>query len=190
MSVKAIFLASLGSLALMSLASAQTPAQRPRPAQATTPAPAANQVAQPDNTTASYGDWVHRCQQGVGARICEIVQTLQVQGQQGPVALIALGRPIRSEPYKLVTQLPPNVTLASGVRLALGEKDEGVLATFQRCIPGGCFAEFAMTDEVMRRWRGHSEAGQVRYQDAGRRDVALPFSFRGFPAATDALMKD
>ena len=95
---------------------AQTPAQRPaqqRPVQAqATPAPGA--VSQPDNTTASYGDWVLRCQQSVAARLCEIVQTLEQQGQRGPIALVAIGRPVKGEPIKLVIQVPPN--------LALGDK--------------------------------------------------------------------
>lgn len=162
-------------------------AQTPRPA-----APATGGVSQPDNTTASYGDWVHRCQQGVGTRICEIVQTLQVQGQNAPVALVALGRPVKAEPYKLVVQVAPNVTLGpnAGVRVALGEKDEGVLAVFQRCAPGGCFAEVAVTEDLLKRWRGYSEAGQLRFQDAANRPVTLPFSFRGFTAATDALARE
>jgi invasion protein IalB len=162
-------------------------AQTPRPA-----APAPGGVSQPDNTTATYGDWLHRCQQGVGTRICEIVQTLQVQGQQGPVALIAVGRPVRTEPYKLVVQVAPNVSFgpSNGVRVALGEKDEGVLAVYQRCAPGGCFAETAMSDDLLRRWRGHGEGGQLRFQDAANRPVVLPFSFRGFPAAADALTRE
>lgn len=174
----------------------QAPPRQPAPA-TTKPAlpaaktvPAPGRVVQPDNTTATYGDWVHRCQQGVGSRICEIVQTLQSNDQRGPVALVALGRPVPTEPYKFVVQLPPNVTLASGVRLALGEADEGLLAGFQRCMPGGCFAEVAMTEEAMKRWRGAVEAGQIRYQDAARREVVLQLSLRGFPAATDALFKN
>lgn len=163
--------------------------QRPAPAPASSPP---GGVSQPDNTTASYGDWVHRCQQGVGTRVCEIVQTLQVQGQRGPAALIALGRPVRGEPNKLVVQVPPNVALGAnaGVRVALGEKDEGVLAGFQRCLPGGCFAEIGVSEDLLKRWRAAGESGQLRYQDAGNRSVALPFSFRGFSAALDALARE
>lgn len=166
-------------------------AQAQKPATSAQAAPAG--VSQPDNTTASYGDWTHRCQQGVGTRLCEIVQTLVTnQGQRTPIALIAIGRPARNEPYKLVVQLAPNVALGpnAGVRIALGEKDEGVLAPYQRCIPGGCFAEVNMTDELMKRWRAFSESGQLRYQDAANRPVSLPFSLRGFPAAADALGRE
>ncbi len=176
-------------VALSGAGSALAHTQRPAPA---APAAPAAGVSQPDNTTASYGDWVHRCQQGVGTRICEIVQTLQVQGQQGPVALIALGRPVKAEPLKVVVQVAPNIAFGpnAGVRLALGEKDEGVLAPYQRCIPGGCFAEIAMSEDLLRRWRAHGEGGQLRFIDAANRPVALPFSFRGFPAAADALARE
>lgn len=176
-------------LALAGTGAALAQAQRPATAQA---APPAGSVSQPDNTTASYGDWTHRCQQGVGSRICEIVQTLQVQGQQGPVALIALGRPVKTEPYKLVVQIAPNIAFGpnAGVRLALGEKDEGVLAPYQRCIPGGCFAEITMSEDLLKRWRAYSEGGQLRFTDAANRPVQLPFSFRGFSAAADALARE
>ncbi|CAN7525073.1 invasion associated locus B family protein [Bosea sp. LjRoot9] len=184
-------------LALICAGSAFAQAQRSpaaaqgqqRPAAA---APAPGGVSQPDNTTATYGDWTHRCQQGVGTRICEVVQTLQVQGQQGPVALVAVGRPVKTEPYKLVVQVAPNVTLGpnAGVRVALGEKDEGTLAAYSRCIPGGCFAEVSMSEDLLKRWRGYSEGGQLRFQDAANRPVTLPFSFRGFQAAADALARE
>lgn len=168
------------------LAQAQRPASAP-------PAAAAPALAQPDNTTASYGDWTHRCQQAVGAaRVCEIVQALEVQGQRGPIALIAVGRPQRNEPYKLVVQVVPNIALGpdSGARVALGEKDEGVLAPYRRCTPGGCFAEVTMSEDLLKRWRGHGETGQLRLVDAANRQVVLTFSFRGFQAAADALARD
>lgn len=179
----------LASTAVAQQAPPQRPAQqRPTQAQAT-PAPGA--VSQPDNTTASYGDWVMRCQQSVAARVCEIVQTLEQQGQRGPIALVAIGRPVKSEPIKLVIQVPPNLALGDkvSVRVVVAEKDEAV-AVFQRCLPGGCFAEASLSDDIFKRWRGFSEAGQMRYLDAGKREVTLPLSFRGFPAAAEALLRE
>ncbi|MGE7472504.1 invasion associated locus B family protein [Bosea sp. NPDC003192] len=183
------------ALLLAGTALAQTPAQRPAPqrsnqAQAT-PAPAPGAVSQPDNTTASYGDWVLRCQTSVAARVCEIVQTLEQQGQRGPIALVAIGRPVKDEPIKLVIQVPPNLSLGNnaGVRVSVADKDEAT-AIFQRCLPGGCFAEIALSDDAFKRWRGFGEAGQMRYLDAGKREVALPLSFRGFPAAAEALLRE
>jgi invasion protein IalB len=188
MLIKSTLLALLSSLALAGPAFAQ--AQRPAPPAPA--APAAGGVSQPDNTTATYGDWVLRCQQGVGTtRVCEIVQTVEQQGQRGPVALVAVGRPVKGEPYKLVVQVPPNLTLGNnaGVRVSGGEKED-VLALFQRCTPAGCFGEANLSDEAFKRWRGLSEAGQLRYQDAAKREVTLPISFRGFTAATDALVRE
>ncbi|WP_332682538.1 invasion associated locus B family protein [Bosea sp. (in: a-proteobacteria)] len=184
MLIKSTLLALLSSLALAGPAFAQAQ----RPAQ---PTPAAGGVSQPDNTTATYGDWVLRCQQGVGTRVCEIMQTVEQQGQRGPIALIAVGRPVKGEPYKLVVQVPPNLTLGNnaGVRVSAGEKED-VLAVFQRCTPGGCFGEANLSDDVFKRWRNLSEAGQLRYQDSTKRDVTLPISFRGFTAATDALLRE
>ncbi|MGX1786467.1 invasion associated locus B family protein [Bosea sp. NPDC055332] len=184
---------ALSAALLAGTAFAQAPAQRPtqqRPGQAqVTPVPGA--VSQPDNTTASYGDWVLRCQQSVAARVCEIVQTLEQQGQRGPIALVAIGRPVKDEPIKLVIQVPPNLALGDkvSVRVVVAEKDEAV-AVFQRCLPGGCFAEASLSDDVFKRWRGFGEAGQMRYLDAGKREVTLPLSFRGFPAAAEALLRE
>lgn len=183
MRARPMFLGLVASLAFAGPALAQQ-----RQAQATPPPGA---VSKPDNTTATYGDWVLRCQQSVGTRICEIVQTIEQQGQRGPLALIAIGRPVRTEPIKLVIQVPPNLTLGdkAGVRVTVADKDEA-LAVFQRCTPGGCFAEAGLGDEVFKRWRGFTEAGQIRWQDAGKREVALPISFRGFSAAADALQRE
>lgn len=151
---------------------------------------AAPAAAQPDNTTATFGDWLHRCQQSTNGRSCEIAQALHVKGQQGPVALIAIGRPVKAEPIKLVVQVPPNLAFGTALRVALGEKDEGTQTTWLRCIPGGCFAEAVMTDDLMKRWRAFGEAGQLRYTDAANRPVTLPFSLRGFSAAVDALARE
>jgi invasion protein IalB len=184
---------AFSAVLLAGTAVAQAPAQRPtqqRPVQAQT-APTPGAVSQPDNTTASYGDWVLRCQTSVAARVCEIVQTLEQQGQRGPIALVAIGRPVKDEPIKLVIQVPPNLSLGNnaGVRVSVADKDEAT-AIFQRCLPGGCFAEVALSDDAFKRWRGFGEAGQMRYLDAGKREVALPLSFRGFPAAAEALLRE
>lgn len=190
MESKPVSLAVLLGLTFGAPALAQAQAQRP--AQNAPAQPAPGSVSQPDNTTASYGDWTYRCQQGVGTRVCEMVQTLVSQQQRTPVALIAIGRLNRNEPYKLVVQVAPNVALGAnaGVRAALGEKDEGTLAPFQRCLPGGCFGEVNLTEDLLKRWRAYGEAGQLRYLDAAGRPVTLPFSFRGFAAAADALARE
>ena len=90
---------ALAALLLAASASAQTPPAKPAtpppaaPAAATPAAPAVS--TDPAQTTASYGDWVLRCVRtgdgGTGPRVCEVVQTMVVQGQTQPVAQIAIG---------------------------------------------------------------------------------------------------
>src|SRR6187397_2814955 len=69
-------------------AAAQTPPAAP-------PAAPATVSTDPAQTTATYGDWVLRCVRagdgGTGPRVCEVVQTMVVQGHTQPVAQIAIG---------------------------------------------------------------------------------------------------
>ena len=58
----------------------------------------------PDMTTESYGDWIIRCQQVFDAKRCELSQTLVLQGQNAPIALIAFGREKKSDPLRMVIQ--------------------------------------------------------------------------------------
>lgn len=183
-------LRSISLAALVALAAFPALAQQARQAQAPARPPAAAAPSQPDNTTATFGDWVHRCQQTANGRTCEIAQALHVQGQQGPVALIAIGRPVKGEAIRIVVQVPPNLAFGAPLRVALGEKDEGLQTNWQRCIPGGCFADAAMTEDFLKRWRAFAEAGQLRYTDAANRPIALGFSLRGFSAAADALGRE
>jgi invasion protein IalB len=72
------------------------------PAEANRPAPVS---AEPETTTASYGDWLLRCQRAAGGasspRVCGIVQTVQAQGQQNPIMQISIAAPAAKEPMKL-----------------------------------------------------------------------------------------
>jgi invasion protein IalB len=62
------------------------PAKQAAPATTATPdAP----ITGPQATTATYGDWVLACQGGAaGERMCEVSQSIQVQGQKAPIAQI------------------------------------------------------------------------------------------------------
>jgi hypothetical protein len=98
------------------------------PRAAKPPLPAlAQQMAQtppgaqtPQRTTATYDDWVLRCDVQPGPptqKICDMAQLTQVQGQANPMSRVAIGRPAKAEPVKLLVQLPVNVSLAAGVRI-------------------------------------------------------------------------
>jgi invasion protein IalB len=147
----------------------------------------------PQRTTATYEDWTVRCEVRPGPppqRTCEMIQATQVQGQANPVTQIAIGRAAKTEPLKVVFQVPINVWLPNGVKLAYADKEAPLAVGFQRCVPTGCFAETDLKDDLVKRLRTLTENGKLEFKDAAQRDVALPVSFKGFGAAFDAMAKE
>jgi invasion protein IalB len=143
----------------------------------------------PSMTTATYGDWVVRCSQQTEGRLCEAAQTLFVQGQPNPVALIAVGREKSTEPLRLVVQLPVNVTFAGRLKITVKEGAPTIDLNIERCVPAGCFAVMQPADDALRQLRAQTDPGRISYKDAGQHDVAWPFSLRGLAQALDALAK-
>jgi invasion protein IalB len=198
------------SLALLALsgAAAQQPAPKPtpaRPAPAQHHAPAAPAPApqvpaapaavdqNPQRTTASYGDWVVRCETAAGpppTKNCDMEQLAQVQGQANPISRVAIPLPQKGEPPKLFVQLPINVSFMAPLKITAGEKDAGITAPFRRCVPAGCFVEIELKDDLQKKFRAAAtEPGKITFKDAADRDVAIPLSFKGFAQAFEALLK-
>jgi invasion protein IalB len=199
---------SLVLLALAGAALAQQPTPKPappRPAPAQTqhpaPAPAPPPQAQaapaatdqnPQRTTASYGDWVVRCETVAGPppqKNCDMEQLAQVQGQANPISRVAIPLPQKGEPPKLFIQLPINVSFSVAIKVTTNDKDAGITTPFRRCVPAGCFAEIELKDDLQKKFRGSTEAGKITFKDAADRDVAIPLSFKGFAQAFEALLK-
>ena len=71
--------------------------------------------AEPRETSATFGDWVARCQRigaaGAEKSVCEAAQTLVIKGQQAPIAQIAFGRSEGGSVAATVL-LPINIALA------------------------------------------------------------------------------
>jgi invasion protein IalB len=167
----------------------------PAPA-ATAPAAAAQAIApvaaEPSTTTASFGDWVLRCQRvgesEAGTRVCEVAQAMQVQGQKTPIAQIAIGRAAVGEPLRVTLVLLPDVSFPSSAQVV---GDGAVLdLPWRRCLPSGCFADAVAKDDLLKRWRGLTEPGRIVVKSASGREVAIPLSFRGLAPALDALAKE
>ncbi len=142
----------------------------------------------PSATTATYGDWVVRCTQQGPARNCEATQTIYVQGQQQPIALIALGREKPEEPLRLVLQVPLNVTVSARAKLELKDGSP-IELPFERCVPAGCFAIVQAADDPLRRLRAQTDPGRITFKDASDKEVGFQFSVRGVGSALDALSK-
>jgi invasion protein IalB len=169
-------------------------AQTAKPTPTPTPQAPAPVSDEPAATTASFGDWLVRCERtGEGdkaIRICEAAQTIQLQGQSAPIAQIGIGRPSTGEPLHVTIILPPNIALPGNVHFATDDKDDpGVDLNWRRCLPGRCVAEAKLDPETVKSWRGHT-AGKFSYTDASGRVLAIPFSFRGLAQSLDALAKE
>ena len=150
--------------------------------------------SEPGTTIAGYGDWVLRCQrvgaQGKTMRVCEVAEMIQVQGQNAPIAQVAIGRMARGEPLRLTAAVPPAVTFPSAVRIVAEKEGRALDLEWRRCLPGGCFADVPVKDDLLKRWRGLTEPGRLTFKDASGREVSLPLSFRGLAQALDALAKE
>jgi invasion protein IalB len=172
---------------------APTSPQTAQPAQA--PAAAAPADNEPSATTASFGDWVLRCQRtGTGSearRNCELVQSVILKGQQAPVAQFGFGKLAPTEPLHVTAAIPHNISFPSAVRVAIDEKDpQGLELPWIRCLPAACFATAVPKDDLLKRWRAQTGAGRLTFKDARGQDVNLPISFNGLAPGLDALAKE
>ena len=173
---------ALGSLVGMGARAADAPA----------PAAPASVSAEPQSTMSTYGDWTVRCQRETptSPRVCEVAQSLLVQGQQTPIAEIAVGRVGPKDPMMITVRLPVSVSFPSTVQVFVGEKDGQPLdLTWRRCFSLGCYADAELKEETLKRFKAETTTGKMQFKDASGRDVTLPFSFRGFPQALDGLAK-
>ncbi len=165
-----------------------------QPAQHAAPtAPAAASSESPQRTTATYDDWVLQCETRTGPppeKICDMAQVTQVQGRNTPFSRVAVLRPVKGQPVKLIIQVPINASFAAPVRVSTAESDAGITSPFARCVPAGCFSEFELRDDVLKKFRTASGAGKISFPDAGGHDVTVPLSFKGFAQAYDALAKE
>jgi invasion protein IalB len=197
---------------LAASAAAQQPVPRPSPqrspqaqvappaAAQPAPAPAAPSVqpaqgSTPQRTTATYDDWVVQCETQPGpplVKACEMTQVTQaqVQGKSQPFSRAAILRPEKDHPSRLVVQLPVNVSFSTNVRVQISDSDPGLAVPFARCVPSGCFAEFDIKDDILKKFRSAKAAGKLSFADASGHELSVPFSFNGLGQAYDALMKE
>lgn len=144
-------------------------------------------------TTATYTDWTLRCIRDKDAGkpgLCEVTQTLQLKGQTGPVAQIAVGRLAPKSPLKLTVILPVNAAFDKGPQMQIEEQPaQAATLAWRRCASFGCVADLEVKTETLNAWRASPKGGQILFRNAGNQDVVLPFSFRGLAQALDAMAK-
>ena len=189
------------ALAVMAaFATGDAGAQTPLPKPAAEPAAAGAVASGPAETTATYGNWVLHCArskpaEGSGAEAatsCEIVQTIQVEGQREPFAKLAFGYPTLTERQLIAPAVVPvNVALPGGIGLSgngkAGAEEKGAQAlAWSRCFSGACFARAGAEPGLLDAAR-KEKAGALRFVDAQGQVVAIPLSSNGFAQALAAL---
>ena len=190
----AALLAALAGAMPGAQAQAQAPA-RGRPATAAPPAvvppaaapPAAPAASRPDRTTASYGDWVLRCElaaNGAG-RSCEVAQT-ELDGRGQVLAQITARPAGPAGAITLTVQVGTNATVAEPLRLGV-ENEAGLALPFRRCLPRGCFAEAQPNAAEFAALLAWTEPARIELRDGGGQSVTIPVSLRGLAASLDAL---
>jgi invasion protein IalB len=210
--------APLAATLVVSAATAQTPVPKPSPQRPAASAPlpqpsgsalpshgAAPQSAPPgqavapsiapQRTTATYDDWIVQCDTLAGPpprRVCEMSQLtqLQVQGKVQPFSRAIVPRPEKDQASVLIIQVPVNVTFSISAKIQSADNDQGIAASFARCVPDGCFANFEMKEDTLKKFRSASSGGKLSFADASGRVIAIPVSFNGFGKAYDALLKE
>lgn len=197
---KAAFTAAGIMLALSVAAQAQQP-QRPAPSGRAMPPARPATVApgnepqrnnEPQRTTATYGDWVVQCvvnNSPPSEPVCDMAQVTQLQGKNLPFSRVAVAHPEKGQPVKLIVQVPVNASFGTQVHIQTSDQDPGVIAPFSNCNPNGCFAEFDLKEDLLKKLREASGVGKLSFADAGGHDVTVPISFNGFAPAFDALVK-
>jgi invasion protein IalB len=149
--------------------------------------------AEPQTTSATYGDWTLHCARGPdGVQVCELDQPFQMQGQQGLYAQLIIARGTAKGSYRALFEVAPNLSFPSTVKVGVDDKDPTPIdLTWRRCLPGpGCFADADVKDDIVKKWRTQAGPGRITFKDSAGHDVQVAFSFRGLPQALDALVKD
>ncbi|MFG1426289.1 invasion associated locus B family protein [Roseixanthobacter glucoisosaccharinicivorans] len=170
---------------------AQAAPKKPAPAKPAAPAPAAAADDAPSRTSATYEDWVVRCErpEGATAKVCEVSQTLQIgDKQQGLVAQIAFGRLKADTPLLLVLQLPAGVWLPAGARFTYDEKAKPVALSYKFCIRA-CIADIELSAADAAALAGAKGSGKLEFQDRSQTPISLPISFNGLATALAARDK-
>ncbi len=179
-----------GSIAALAVVLAAAPAAAQAPGNPPAPAVSQPPSSDPAHTTATYGAWVLRClRPEKGPHVCEVVQSMVVQGQQQPVAQVAVG--YDKDDLRLTMLVPPAISFSRGPTLGVPNASAPHFdLAWRRCLPQGCFADVAVGSELLKTLRGRTEPMQIDFKDAAEREVKLPLSMRGLVPALDALAKE
>lgn len=144
----------------------------------------------PQRASATYDDWTASCVSTSASPViktCELFQLQKIQSRS--VGQIIISRAGSDKPVRILFEVPDNVWLQTGIKLSFDDQSPGLMAPFTWCVSGRCLAESELTNAVITKLRGRTDAGRVEYRNATQANVSLPISFKGFGAAMDWIQK-
>jgi invasion protein IalB len=131
-----------------------------------------------------FQDWNVRCVAG-SLPPCEMLQTVQDKAGKRLLRLAIAYLP-RRDRYTIRLVTPLGISLAKGVRITASSFSSQPIP-FLRCDGAGCYVEGAIeTGALDSLGRGAPQA-KVTIAALNGRDIALPFSLRGFADARSAM---
>ena len=151
--------------------------------------------AEPQTTSATYGDWILRCSHntvdGKDVRVCEVFLPFQIQaqGQSQPFGQLAIGHVVgdTKNPLHITFIVTPSVAFPSDVKIMSDDKDpQPITLNWSSCVPQACRADGDFKDDMLKRWKGLTANGKLVYKG---QPVPIPVSVRGLAQALDALAK-
>ncbi|MBV1795702.1 invasion associated locus B family protein [Siccirubricoccus sp. G192] len=146
-------------------------------------------MPRPNRTTASYGDWVLRCELPPGTEegTCEVTQTILDQRGQS-LAHITMRRttPPAQSSISISVQVGTSTTVTEPLRLSM-EGQPALMLAFRRCLPRGCFAETQPSDAELGSLTHRAGPAKLEYHDGDGQVLSLPISLRGLANALGAL---
>jgi invasion protein IalB len=139
-------------------------------------------------TSATYEDWTLSCVYAAEPRpkSCQASQAQTRQGQTAQLTRIAIVPAFDGHLVKVYFQVPPNVRIASGVRLFGSGEESLVVATFIWCVATRCVAENDVSAELLGKLAKTSEA-RIVFKDANEHEVAVPVSTKGLSQTLNAM---
>lgn len=150
-----------------------------------------NSGSAPDEPTTGLSrvtidDWVVECLDSTtnAAASCQIAHTVLFGAESAPVFVAAISGVEPGASMRAIFGLPLNIRLKDG--LVISDATQALKFQFDRCTHDGCYVETLVSAELFDLMINSSSGFATVIRDSGE-NFQIPFSFKGFSDAIDAM---
>jgi invasion protein IalB len=174
------------SLIALVTAAASTPAA----AQTQVPAPTTEPAAEPAQKGPDIErikDWTFQCTQPKAdkPRTCFLIHDVYPTEGKARILQVVVGRFGAENLLGALFFVPLGIRLPPGLMLQI-DKNEPQRLPLEQCTSKGCQAQIVLAEPLLSILKA-GNGGEVTFEDATGRQVAVPFSLHGFTAALEKL---